>query len=323
MPILSVHNLSKIFVSRKHFFAHKKQFHAVKKISFDVEEGEILGLLGTNGAGKTTTIQMLLGLLTPTSGSIRYFGKDFAQHRSEILEKVTFASTYVKLPGRLSVWENLDIFARLNGVPSAVRKERIAQFLKTFDMWNMRDKETGTLSAGQMTRVMLAKAFIPQPAIVLLDEPTASLDPDIAQEVRQFVLQQKREHGLSALFTSHNMDEVTEVCDRVLVMKDGTIVANNTPSELAASVSNAHVHLVITHGLDAAVTYAQKNQLPHKVHERSIELEIDEQEIAQFLMSLAQSGVTYSQIFIDKPTLEDFFLSVVQKKNGFHHKDLV
>ncbi len=123
------------------------------------------------------------------------FWKDFALHRSEILEKVTFASTYVKLPGRLSVSENLDIFARLNGVPSVVRKERIAHFLKTFDMWNMRDKETGTLSAGQMTRVMLAKAFIPQPAIVLLDEPTASLDPDIAQEVRQFVLKQKREHG--------------------------------------------------------------------------------------------------------------------------------
>lgn len=321
MPILSVHNLCKIFILRKHFFAHKKQFHAVKKISFEVQEGEILGLLGTNGAGKTTTIQMLLGLLTPTSGTITYFGKDFAEHRSEILEKVTFASTYVKLPGRLSVWENLDVFARLNGVPSSIRKERINQFLKTFDMWNLRDKETGTLSAGQMTRVMLAKAFIPQPSIVLLDEPTASLDPDIAQEVRQFVLQQKREHGLSALFTSHNMDEVTEVCDRVLVMKDGTIVANNTPAELAASVSNAHVHLVITQGLEAAVAYAQSHQLPHKVHERSIELEIDEQQIAQFLMSLAQSGVTYSQIFIDKPTLEDFFLSVVKKKNGIHHKE--
>lgn len=319
MPILSVHNLSKTFVSRKHFLGPKKHFTAVKKISFDLEHGEILGLLGTNGAGKTTTIQMLLGLLTPSSGQITYFGKDFEKHRSAILEKVTFASTYVKLPGRLSVSENLDIFARLNGVPTNIRKERIAEFLKLFDMWNMRDKETGTLSAGQMTRVMLAKAFIPRPSVVLLDEPTASLDPDVAQEVRSFVLKQKREFGLSALFTSHNMDEVTEVCDRVLVMKDGTIVANNSPAQLASSVAVAHVHLVITHGLESAVTYATANNLPFKVYERSIELEIDEHAIAQFLTALAHAGVTYSQIFIDKPTLEDFFLSLVKKDT--HHKD--
>jgi ABC-2 type transport system ATP-binding protein len=259
---------------------------------------------------------MLLGILTPSSGSIQYFGKELQEHRSEILKQVTFASAYVKLPGKLTIYENLDVFGRLYGVPHGIRQERIKKFLKLFGMWEIKDKETGVLSAGQMTRVMLAKAFVPHPKLVLLDEPTASLDPDVAAEVRTFVLQQKKDEGLSVLFTSHNMDEVTQVCDRVLVMQNGSIIADNTPWQLAASVASCRVHLMVTDGLKRTVEYAENNTLPHKISERWIEIEVDEAKVAEMLTALAQAHVQYSQIYIDQPKLEDYFLSIVKKKNN-------
>ena len=292
MPVLVVTNLSKTFSTRRLLFGAKKTFTAVDSISFALEKGEILGFLGPNGAGKTTTIEMLLGTLTPSSGNITYFDKDFAKHRSEIVEHVTFASSYVKLPSRLTIHQNLDIFGRLYGIKSAEREVRIKKFLTMFNMWEMRNKPTGGLSAGQSARVMLAKAFIPYPEIILLDEPTAALDPDIAQEVRAFILKQRDDRGISVLFTSHNMDEVTQVCDRVLVLKQGKIIANNSPIELAASVANVHVHLFITDGLKRTIEYAEQQQLPFKLYERTIEIEIDEYKIADLLIALAQAGVT-------------------------------
>lgn len=177
MPILSVKQLTKTFSSGFPPFTQRKSFTAVNNISFDLERGEILGFLGHNGAGKTTTIQMLLGTLTPTSGTITYFGKDFATNRIDILKKVSTASGYDKLHARLTVWENLDVVGRIYNIPHEQRIAQIESVLKSFDMWNMRDKEMGSLSAGQTTRVMLAKAFLPNPEIVILDEPTASLDP--------------------------------------------------------------------------------------------------------------------------------------------------
>jgi len=314
MAVLVVNQLKKQFTSRDWPWSKKTTFTAVNGISFELQPAEILGLLGPNGAGKTTTIEMLLGTLTPSAGTISYFGKDFLTHRSDILKKVTFASAYVKLPSRLTIEENLDIFARLYGVPAAERSERIKRFLIMFDMWQYRNKQTANLSAGQITRVMLAKAFIPHPEVVLLDEPTASLDPDVAREVRQFVLEQKEQQGISVLFTSHNMDEVTQVCDRVLVMKKGNIIANNTPLELAASVSRCRVSLIISNGLDKAIQHATTHQFTYKLYERTIEIEIDEHAIAPLLTKLVHAGVEYTQISIDKPTLEDYFVSISQKK---------
>jgi ABC-2 type transport system ATP-binding protein len=315
MTVLKVDSLQKTFYSKSWWFGKKESFTAVKGISFALAHGEILGFLGANGAGKTTTIQMLLGILKPTSGSIIYFDKDFLKYRSQILKKVTFASAYVKLPGKLTIYENLDVFARLYNVPHKERIIRIKKFLTMFNMWEMRNKETGVLSAGQMTRVMLAKAFVPHPSIVLLDEPTASLDPDVALEVRQFVLKEKEQEGLSVLFTSHNMDEVTQVCDRVLVLQNGTIIADNTPWQLATSVANIRVHLLIPQDMQKAILYAQKNNAPYKITENNwIELEIDENAVAQFLTGLVHEKISYSQIYIDQPTLEDYFLSIVKKK---------
>lgn len=309
MSVLQVDSLHKKFVN-KPWFGAPKIFNAVNDISFSIKHGQIVGLLGPNGAGKTTTIQMLLGTLTPSSGTITYFGKDFATHRSEILNQVTFASAYVKLPSKLTIYENLEVFARLYSVPSQERAQRIEKFLKMFDLWHIRYKFTGQLSAGQMTRVMLAKAFIPHPKIVLLDEPTASLDPDIAQEVRSFVLEQKKQEGLAVLFTSHNMDEVTQVCDRVLVLQQGTIIADNSPAQLASSVSNTRVHLTIMEGMENALEYARHHNLSHTATERELIIDIDEHNIATLLSGLAHKGITYSQISIDKPNLEDYFMNI-------------
>jgi ABC-2 type transport system ATP-binding protein len=176
----------------------------------------------------------------------------------------------------------------------------------------MRNRETATLSAGQATRVMLAKAFICDPEIVLLDEPTASLDPDVAHDVRQFILAQRKEKGVSILVTSHNMDEVTELCDRVLVLKNGNIIADNTPELLAQSISKVHVHLTISAELDRTLIYLHDQQLPYTIQGTNLTIELDEHLIAQFLTNLAERKVIYSHISIDKPTLEDYFLSIAK-----------
>ena len=313
-PILQVNGLKKVFTTRSWFTRKiKKEFVAVNKISFDIQKGEILGLLGANGAGKTTTIQMLLGTLTPSGGSILYFGKEFATHRSEILQQVGFASAYSKLPGKLTVYENLDVFARLYGIPYRERQQRIAHLLEIFNIADLRNKLTRNLSAGQTTRAILAKAFLPNPEIVLLDEPTASLDPDIAHDIRQFILQQQRERNISIIFTSHNMDEVAEVCDRVVVMKHGTIVAADTPARLAASISVTRIELIISEGLEACLMYVNSHNMIHAQEKNSIIIELDEAKVSELLASLASVGVRYSQISINKPTLEDYFIRLAKQ----------
>jgi len=311
--LLNVNALVKTFYGRSFWWSKKTaSYNAVNNISFNLGRGEILGLLGPNGAGKTTTIQMLLGTMTPTQGSIHYFDKDFSKHRSEILKQVTFASTYVRLPNKLTVYDNLDFYARLYGMSHANRCSTIPRFLKFLDLWHLRDRYAGLLSAGETTRVMLAKAFIPNPKLVLLDEPTASLDPDIVHTIREFILEQQRNHATSLLLTSHNMDEVTHVCNRVLVLKEGTIIADNTPEELAATVHLARVNLLVGNALEQTVTFANIHALKYKIIEHSIEFEINEYAIAELLINLARAGINYTQISIDKPTLEDYFLQLVR-----------
>ncbi len=316
--VLSVFGLTKIYYPSGWFLSRETApFVAVNNISFKVREGEILGLLGPNGAGKTTTIQMLLSTLTPTSGSIEYFGKDFFRYRSEILNHVAFASTYVSLPARLTVYENLYVHGKLYGIPSHSLFERIKKFLTIFDLWHVKDREAGALSAGQKTRVMLTKAFMTYPKIALLDEPTASLDPDVAHEVRQFILKQQREQGLTVLFTSHNMDEVAYVCNRVLVLQQGTIIASDKPEKLAARVSTSYVQLVVGDDLSKAIAYLNEHKLAHRTVERFLEITVDENKIASLLTGLARAGVNYSEIAIQKPTLNDYFLSLTkQAKKG-------
>jgi len=306
--VLAVRNLRKVYKT------NKTSFVAVDDVSFDLAPGEILGLLGPNGAGKTTTIQLLLSTLKPTSGSIHYFGKDFFKYRSEILNDVVFASTYVSLPYTLTVSQNLDIFGRLYGISGKELVTRIDPLLDRFGLLDKKKNRVATLSAGQVTRLMLVKAFMVRPKIVLLDEPTASLDPDIAQEVCQFVLEQRDTHGTSILITSHNMTEVSELCDRVLFLKNGKIIADDLPDRLARSVSRCRMQLVIVDGVKRTQAVADMLQMPYRLDHKMIEITLDESEIANLLQNLAARAVVYTSIAIIQPTLEDYFLKMVGKK---------
>ncbi|MBY0110262.1 MAG: ABC transporter ATP-binding protein [Candidatus Babeliaceae bacterium] len=301
MTILSVKNLYKKFSN--------PDFIAVDGISFDLQKGQVLGFLGPNGAGKTTTIQMLLSTMTPTSGEIIYFGKNLADHRSEILSKVGFASTYVSLPGKLTVYENLFFYGQLYGVSRIILKDRLETLLKKFDMWHIKDRRAGTLSAGQMTRVMLIKAFCIEPQVMLLDEPTASLDPDVAQEVLHFIKEQQKHQGVSILFTSHKMDEVAQICDSVLVLKKGSIIAHDTPERLARLAGLARVELIVENPQEV-LDWCIKNGIQAHAEGCLVSAKFEEHAIADYLIRLAQAGLTYRQITIDKPTLEDYFLQI-------------
>lgn len=307
MSVLTVRKLKKVFPG-------KTPFVAVNSISFDLKEGEILGLLGPNGAGKTTTIQMLMSTLLPTSGTIAYFGKDFATHRSEILGKVTFASTYVSLPWSLTIDQNLEVFGRLHGcLPVEFRKRR-DDLLERFGIASKKKCKVSQLSSGQITRLMLVKAFLVRPRIVLLDEPTASLDPDVSKDVIDFVLEQQRVEGISILFTSHKMAEVAELCDRVLFLRKGVIFADDKPENLAKQGAKCRVELLIVDGMQRALAVAREQSLVPKVEHRLLMLELDESQIAQFLSGLARTGVNYSNISVIQPTLEDFFLQVAKEE---------
>jgi ABC-2 type transport system ATP-binding protein len=203
---------------------------AVDGVSLSVRRGEIFGLLGANGAGKTTTIQLLLGLTTPSSGRARILGLEMPRQRLAILERVNFSSTYVSMPGNLTVWENLNVFARLYGVRRSA--EKVARVLELFELPDLRRKVTGSLSSGQLTRMNLCKAFLNDPEVLFLDEPTASLDPDIADKVRGALRAIQRERGVTMLYTSHNMPEVERMCDRLAFLSHGRVVAEGTPREV-------------------------------------------------------------------------------------------
>ena len=203
---------------------------ALDAFSFKVHKGEVLGLLGANGAGKTTAMNMLLGLTTPTGGSIHAFGLDLAKHRIEILKRTNFSSAYTALPGNLLVWQNLLVFARIYGVPNA--KQKINELLELFEIADLRKRVTGQLSAGESTRVNLCKSLLNEPELLLLDEPTASLDPDIADKVRKTIRKVQAERQISILYTSHNMRDIEEVCDRVIFLHKGKVVTEGTPKEI-------------------------------------------------------------------------------------------
>jgi ABC-2 type transport system ATP-binding protein len=205
---------------------------AVQGVSFTVARGTTVGLLGGNGAGKTTTIGMMLGLIVPSGGSIAILGEDMLRHRHRVLPRLNFSSPYVDFPNRLKVRENLMVFAQLYGLRQA--KRRIDELAADLDLTQLLNQKTGSLSSGQKTRVSVAKALLNRPEILLLDEPTASLDPDTADWVRGYLETYQRATGASILLASHNMAEVERLCDDVLMMKAGRIVDRGAPAALVA-----------------------------------------------------------------------------------------
>jgi ABC-2 type transport system ATP-binding protein len=231
-PVLRVSHLRKQF----------GDFTAVEDVSFSIQPGEILGLLGPNGAGKTTTIHMLLGLITPTAGAIEMFGMELAAHREQILQQVNFSSTYISMPMALTVEENLWVVGRLYGLSDIHR--RVDDIVKKLEMEEFRHKVTRKLSSGQMTRLTLAKALLTEPKILFLDEPTASLDPDIAHKIRALLQEERRSVGLSILYTSHNMREMEEMSDRIIFLQRGRIVAEGTARAIIARFGQADLEEV-------------------------------------------------------------------------------
>jgi ABC-2 type transport system ATP-binding protein len=219
-PVISARSLRKIF----------KRIVAVDSISFDIAARSTTALLGGNGAGKTTTIGMIMGLILPTSGSISVLGVDMARERYRVLARMNFESPYVDMPHRLTVRQNLSVFAGLYGVGDPVG--RIAELSRNLALEEFLDRPAASLSAGQKTRVALAKALVNDPEVLLLDEPTASLDPDTADWVRSRLEDYRRRRRATILLASHNMGEVERLCDRVIMLKAGRIVDDGAPQDL-------------------------------------------------------------------------------------------
>ena len=218
--IIEINNLSKKF----------NNIVAVKNINFKIDKGKIIGLLGPNGCGKSTTIGMLLGLIKPSSGTVIINGQNIENNRTNILEKMNFISPYIELPKKLTVEENLKVYGRLYGIKNL--KNKVFDLMEKLNLTEFRTRKTGELSSGQKNRVSLAKALINNPEILLLDEPTASLDPDVGDYIRSFIEDYASNNGATILLASHNMNEVERLCYEVLMMKNGEIIDKGKCSDL-------------------------------------------------------------------------------------------
>jgi len=218
--VVKVSNLVKIFDKRK----------IIKNISFDVSENSVVGILGKNGAGKTTLLGMLMGLILPSSGKIEILGKDLKKKKNEILKKINFQSPYVDLPKKMTVEQNLYFYSRLYGIKNF--KDIVNDLVDQLKMKDLIKKNYGSLSAGQKTKVNLCKALINNPKLLLLDEPTASLDPETSIFIREFLLKFQKKNNSSILITSHNLDEIQSICSKIILLKFGTVVSDGNLNEI-------------------------------------------------------------------------------------------
>ena len=299
--VLEVKNLSKNYGA----------FKAVDGISFSVPRGKIVGFLGPNGAGKTTTIQILSGITLPNGGTITYFGHDFALEREDCLQRINTSSAFNTLMGRISVWENLFVFAELYQVPNA--RKKIATLLDQLEATNLANQLYKDLSSGQKTRINLVKALLNDPDLLLMDEPTASLDPDIADKTLTLIENLRKERNLSILYTSHNMNEITRICDEVIFLDHGKIVAHDTPLNLTKRVSAATLRVVFDKRVDALDALLREKKLDFSYPEETvIEVRSHEREIPGLLFDMSKTGIWIEDIEIRKPNLEDVFLQIAR-----------
>lgn len=255
----SQHHPSPQVLSVEHLTKRYEKIVAVNDISFHVDSKEIVGLLGLNGAGKTTTINMILGVLKPTSGTILVNGHNLAEYRSKALESTNFAAVYAPLPGNLTVYENLRTFGLLYGVKNL--RDRITELLEYFDLEKFRNTKCGVLSSGEQTRVCLAKAMLNRPKLLLLDEPTASIDPATAQEIRGSIRKFANLNEGGILWTSHNMYEVEEVCDRVLLLAQGRILLSGEPKSLLKTHGKETMEELFIAVAKDSLTFSQEESL--------------------------------------------------------------
>ena len=289
-----------------------KNFRAVDSISFSVPRGSVVGFLGPNGAGKTTTIQMLLGITDRSSGSIKYFGEDFFSNRQRCLQRINFTSAFNTLLGRISVIENLSVFAGLYQVKNY--RSKIIALAEYFKATKLLNKIYWDLSAGQKTRVNLIKSLLNDPELLLMDEPTASLDPDITDKTLSLIEELKRDRNLSILYTSHNMDEITRICDQVIFIDKGKIVAEDTPLNLTKEITGAGLRLVYEGKKDNVKKYLTQQKQAFEFHDNNtIYIDTTEDMIPKIIFGLDKNKVKIIDIEVEKPTLEDVFLEIARK----------
>jgi ABC-2 type transport system ATP-binding protein len=300
--ILQVQNLTKKYGT----------FCAVNDISFSVKKGKIIGFLGPNGAGKTTTIQMLLGITNPTEGKIRYFDKDFLTHRRECLQRINFTSAFNTLQKKITVWQNLIVFAGLYGDLNP--KEKLKELVSYFKIDRLLSLEYGNLSAGERTRVNLVKSLINNPELILMDEPTASLDPDIADIVLTYIEHLREKQNITILYTSHNMDEITRICDEVIFLDHGKIVAQDTPLGLTKRIDKAKLFLTFNKDREIVEKYCLEKKLDFNFpNDNTVVIEVEENKIPEIIFGLSKKEIWITDIEVKKPTLEDVFLHIARK----------
>lgn len=303
MAILQVKNLTKKFGS----------FTAVDNISFELREGEILGLLGPNGAGKTTTIQMLLGITIPNAGEIKYFNKDFFLNRQDCLQMINYTSAFNTLQNRTTVWENLLVFANLYLINDP--KKKILNLVDYFEIKDLLNSLYKNLSTGEKTRVNFIKALLNDPKIILMDEPTASLDPDIADKTLSLIEDLKKEKQITILYTSHNMAEVDRICDRVIFLSHGKIVAEDTPLNLTKKIETTTLRLTFDKEKKPIEKYLKENNQEYEFKGNNVVIiKTQEKLVPKIIFGISNQGVWITDIEIKKPNLEDVFLQISRKQ---------
>lgn len=292
-----------------------KNFTAVDGISFCVPRGSVVGFLGPNGAGKTTTIQMLLGITERTGGNIKYFGEDFFQNRQSCLQRINFTSAFNTLLGRISVIENLIVFAGLYQIKNY--KNKISDLAEYFKVTNLLNKRYWDLSSGQKTRINLIKSLLNDPELLLMDEPTASLDPDITDKTLSLIEDLKKDRNLSILYTSHNMDEITRICDQVIFIDKGKIVAEDTPINLTKKITGAGLRLIFEGKKENVQKYLNQQKQKFEFHDdNTVYIDTTEDLIPTIIFGLDKSKVKIIDIEVEKPTLEDVFLEIARKEDN-------
>jgi ABC-2 type transport system ATP-binding protein len=301
--LLEVQDLTKSFGALK----------ALKGISFAVPKGAIIGLLGPNGAGKTTCIDILLGAPTPDAGTVMYFGRDFFAHRQASLSRINFASAYHNLQNRISVRQNLLVFANLYEV--AEPRKMIDRMAEYFEILGIMDRRFGDLSAGQRTRVSLIKSLLNNPELVLMDEPTASLDPDIADKTLALIEELRQERQISILFTSHRMDEVNRLCDEVIFLDRGEVVSKGRPADLTAAIPEAEIRLTIQGSTEAVQRYLVEHGIAYRVEGNALLLTALESELGQLIHDIHQLSDAITGLDVKKSDLEDVFLSIARRSH--------
>jgi ABC-2 type transport system ATP-binding protein len=303
-PILKVEGLVKNFGTLR----------ALGGVSFAIEKGSVVGLLGPNGAGKTTCIDILLGSTIPNGGRVEYFGHDFFSDKHAALKRINFASAYHNLQNRTTVRENLLVFAHLYEIEQPQR--RIDELLDYFEVRALANRRYGDLSAGQRTRVMLIKSLLNDPELILMDEPTASLDPDIADKTLSMIEDLRRDRELSILFTSHNMDEVDRICDEVIFLDRGEVVAHGTPSQLTRSIPHAELQMAFEGEPAAVMRYLDAAKHVYRMLDESrVVVTTTERDISQIIFDIRQMGTAITDVDTRKPDLEDVFLQIARREH--------